>query len=408
MNAQNTDLWEQRLGDGLNALAESEAPVATVTVADVITAGRRQIRRRRSRTAFVLSAVLVAGTALTFGALALTRHGSAASPPAGETVSAGPSASIGAGSDPATPTIAFGWLPATLNGEYEVSQDATGPNYTAGVNPRTNLPPFDGPGDSGVQVWAPGDVILTADVSGPGGGIPPDTTRAAAGAVQGHQAWWTTGAPGSKKAATVGNLSLMWQYEPNAWASVSYVGKTDAANGTMVLKVANNLVIGPANAYALPFRMTRLPAGMHADSVDIDLPHRQNAQVGAAALRLCAASPCTGGGGLVIAQQSTTWGNNSSLAVDDAPQINWVTHQPMPELHLAPASTVTVDGHAAKLWTNTKGATLNYAYGTSSVTISAADAEYKALGGESGFLAFCRSLTWFGPNPAQWTTNVIG
>jgi hypothetical protein len=407
VNEQNTAVWEQRLGDGLNALAESAAPAATVTVADVIAAGRREIHRRRTRAAFTLSAVLVAGAALTFGALALAHGGGASAPPAETSVTAVASPSIGAGADPAAPTIAFGWLPASLNGEYEVSQNATGPNYTNGVNPHTNLPVFDGPGVSGVQVWAPGDVILTASVSGPGSGVAPDLTFTAAGTVDGHQAWWTTGAPGSRKASTSGNLYLLWQYEPDAWASVSYHGNTDDANGAMILKVANNLAIGPVNAYALPFRMTGLPSGMHADAVDIDLPHQQGAQVGAAALRLCVTSPCTGGG-LVITQGSTTWDNNSTLTVDDAPQINPFTGDPMPEVSLPSPKSVTVDGHTAKLWTNAGGATLTFTYGDSRVLISAAGAEYTALGGESGFLTFCDSLTWFGPNPAQWTTSVIG
>jgi hypothetical protein len=34
--------------------------------------------------------------------------------------------------------------------------------------------------------------------------------------------------------------------------------------------------------------------------------------------------------------------------------------------------------------------------------------EYQSLGGRDGFLAFCRSLTWFGAAPAQWTTHVLG
>jgi hypothetical protein len=380
----------------------------TVTVADVIAAGRREIHRRRNRAAFTLSAVLVAGAALAFGALALA-HGGGSAPPAQTGVTAAPSPSIGSGSDPAAPTIAFGWLPANLNGEYEVSQSATGPNYTHGVDPRTNLPAFDGPGLSGVQVWAPGDVILTAGVSGPGSGVEPDLTIAAAGTVDGHQAWWGTGAPGSKKASAVGNLYLMWQYEPDAWASVVYHGNTDAADGAMVLKVANNLTIGPANAYALPFRMTGLPSGMHADAVDIDLPHEQGSQVGAVALRLCVTSPCSdGGGGLVISQQSTTWVNNSTFTVDGAPQVNPFTAGSTPGNSLPAGKSVSVDGHSAELRTNAKGATLTFTYGDSRVLISAADAEYKAVGGESGFLAFCDSLTWFGSNPAQWTTSVLG
>ena len=125
MNQQTDDLsWRQRLGDGLVALAEAEAPTRTVTVADVIEAGRLHIRRRRRRTAFALSAVLVAGTALSFGALALANRGGGAPPADGDPTTAATS-SIGTGSDLAAPIVAFGWLPASFSGAYEVQQYAT-------------------------------------------------------------------------------------------------------------------------------------------------------------------------------------------------------------------------------------------------------------------------------------------
>lgn len=404
MNEQNTAVWEQRLGDSLNALAESEAPVPTVTVADVIVSGRHAIHRRRGHTALALSAVLVAATALTFGAVSIADHGVSTAP-------AGSSASpVTSGSDPAAPIIAFGWLPASLNGEYQASQEAAGPNFVAGLNPR-------GPGYSEVYVRGPGAVILTAGVDGPGSAVQPGLALSSAGTVQGHQAWWTSGGADTEKDATVDNIFLMWQYKPNAWASIYYHGGVDAATRTMLLKVANSLVIGPANASALPFRMTSLPAGMHADGNGIDFPQKQGAKVGAAALHLCSTSPCDDGGGLVISQQSTTWTDNLILGVGDAPQINPVTGKPIPEVTRTKeidgtkppsAESVTIDGHAATLWTNAKGATLTFTYGDAAALISAADTEYKALGGENGFLAFCDSLTWFGPNPAQWTTTVIG
>ena len=404
--------WEQRLGDGLTALAEVEAPAASVTVADVIEAGRRQSRRRRSRTAFALSAVLIAAAALSFGALAMADHGGS-NAPADDLPGPVASSSIGAGSDPAAPIIAFGWLPASLNGEYEVQQYSTGPNYNSGINRTTGLPLSDGPGGSSVQVWAPGDVILTASVYGPGSGTDPGIKFTfPAGAVDGHKAWWTSGAPGSKTAASAGNLVLMWQYEPSAWATIYYHGNTGAASGTMLLKVANSLVIGPTNPTALPFRLTGLPAGIHADAVDIDLPRQHGAQVGAAALRLCVASPCAdSGGGLVVSQESMTWQNNSTFAVDDAPQTYSIPNNtPVKQASIKqnPSTPVTIDGHAAKLWTSPSGATLTFTYDGAKVTIAAAGAEYRVLGGESGFLAFSRSLTFLGSNPADWTTDVIG
>ena len=399
MNKQRTAFLEERLGDGLNAIAESEAPVSTVTVAGVITSGRRQLRRR-TRT-FALYASLVSAAALTVGALALAGPGGTTYTPSTPTGQSGSEASIGNSTDPLTPTIAFGWLPAALNGMYETSQEASGPNWA--VDPTALVPPMNGPGDSMVQVWAPGDVILTASVSGPNSGAGPGMSHIAAGTVQGHQAWWETGAPGSATASRGQVLVLEWQYEPNAWARLDYNGQTSAAEGAMVLKVANNLVIGPANPVALPFSLHGLPAGLRFNAADVNLSQQHDAQVGTAAVRLCLTSTCFQTGSVTIWQTANSWGGNSGYQAGNAP---------MPDLSLQGKSLgagtpVTVSGYAARLWTNSQGATLIFSYGDAKVTISAAGAEYRALGGVNGFLAFCRSLSWYGANPAHWTTDVI-
>lgn len=138
---------------------------------------------------------------------------------------------------------------------------------------------------------------------------------------------------------------------------------------------------------------------MQLGGVNIDLPKQHGAQVGEASLQLCVVNPCGESGGLVVTQQSMTWINSSMLGVEAAP---------LPyQIGGGPGTAVTINGRSARLWTNSQGATVYFVYGKAVVTISAAGAEYKALGG-SGFLAFCRSLAFLGANPADWTTDVIG
>ena len=399
LNEHSTAFLEERLGDRLNHLAQSDSPAATVTVADVIDSGRRRLRRR-TRT-FALSASLVTATALVVGVLAVAGPGRTGGTPV--TGSSGTGASIGA--DPLAPTVAFGLLPASFDGAYVIQQNTTGPNYSESVDPATGFPPMNGPGASMVEVWGTGDATLTATVSAAGSGADPQATKIPAGTVQGHQAWWVSGAPGSSKAASTRTLLLEWQYQPNAWASVSNQGQTTVAAGKTVLQVANGLVIGPTHPTALPFSLPGLTAGLHVDAAQVNLEQLHDAKVGTASLRLCVASPCSpDSGGLTVVQQASSWVGNSYLGVLDAP---------LPDTNVGGTGTVdqgtsvNVNGHAAQLWTNSKGATITFAYSGSNVTISAADAEYEALGGLNGFLAFCRSLTWYGANLAHWTTDVI-
>lgn len=398
MNPQNPAMWEERLSDGLSALAESEAPAATVTVADVLDSGRRRLRRR-TRT-FALAGALVSTAALAVGVLAVagpSRTGG--TQPTGSS-SAHPPAAPSA--DPLAPILAFGWLPASLNGTYAIQQSKSGPDYNHAAGP-TGATPMDGPGVSMLQVWSAAGAELTASVSGPGSGMDPGSTKIPAGTVQGRQAWWMTGAPGTATAEAARSLELEWQYEPNAWAQVTYQGQTDTATAATVIRVADNLVIGPYNPTALPFSLKKIPAGMHVDAADVNLQQPHGSTLGVASLRICVKSPCSPGtGGLVVVQQAGSFVGNSVLAAFDAPLPDTETGGTVDQ-----GTPVTVNGYAARLWTNAKGATVTFNYAGANVTISAADTEYQALGGVNGFLAFCRSLSWYGANPSHWTTDVI-
>lgn len=409
MNEQSATFLERRLGDTLDAMVAREVPTA-LTVPDLIESGRRRVRRRRARTTLELSATLVAALALVIGVVAGTGHqGSTPMPeptpgPVNGAVTPSATATIGTRTDPAAPIVAFGWLPPDRNGEYEVGQTAKGLNFNVGTDPSTGQPPLTAPGDSQLQVSGPGRQLLSVFLQGPGAEIMPGTTLTPAGDVQGHQAFWGTGSPGSADAVRHTKLMLAWQYEPSAWAYIFLENAdTGVANGQMMLQVARNLEIGPTNPAALPFHLAALPAGMLADDVEIDLPQQHAPQAGYAALRLCAVSACPmSGGGLLISQSSTTWTGNPTLVVNGAPQL-------MPGLpDPAGGVPVTVGGHEATLWTNATGATLRFTYGTAEVIIQAADDEYRALGGLDGFLAFCASPTWLGADPAHWTTHVIG
>ena len=403
MNQQTTASWEERLGDRLNALAESEAPSVTVTVENVIVSGRSRMRRR-TRT-FALSAALVTAVALAAGVLAVAGPGHGTGGPTGPAATATASSA-----GPLAPSIAFGWLPTSLNGEYDTQGTMTGPDYNEPADPTTHDAPQNGPGVSMVEASAgtPGSegsgATLTAYASNPGSGMYSGSTKTPAGVVQGHQAWWTSLTPGLGIVPPENTLELQWQYEPDAWASIMYVGQTDTAARKMVLQVANGLKIGPTHALALPFSLPKLPAGLHVDSALVNLPQPHGAQIGAASLRLCVASPCNpASGGLVIAQQAATFTPDSILASFDAP----LPSMQLPNGQLTQGTPTTVDGQAAEVWTNSKGATVTFLYSGSSVTISVADAEYRALGGLNGFLAFCRSLSWYGSTLSHWTTNVI-
>ena len=403
MNQETTASWEERLSDRLNALAESEGPNVTVTVDEVITSGRIHLRRRSRN--FALSAALVSAIALAATVLAVAGPGHG-TPPSGVSHTGTPNGTV---SNPLSTSISFGWLPTSLNNEYDIEGSATGPDYNEPVAPTTHEVPQNGPGSSTVEASSGvGGANLTASVTGPGSGTYKGGTKTPAGEVEGHPAWWTSLPPGQVIAQASQMLVLQWQYQPNAWASVVYVGQIDTTARTMVLKVANNLKIGPSTPLALPFSLARLPADMHVDSALVNLPQPHGAQTGAASLRLCVASPCSPDtGGLVIAQQGvSSFTPDSILGSFDAPLPD-VPFPDDPNGQLTHGSSTTVDGQTAYVWTNAKGATVTFVYPGANVTISVADAEYHSIGGLSGFLAFCRSLSWYGSTLSHWTTNVI-
>ena len=394
MNEQNTDLAEQRLSDRLDALAESEPPAPAVTVETVIAAGRRAVRRRRARGALGLTASLAAAAALAFGVVAAAGGHGTAAPAAGR---ASASATAGPVTEANSPTLVFGWLPPQFDGQYQTSWYATGSNYNKPVDPTTNLPPSDGPGGYGVGISGTGNQSLTVSLTGPGSGTPPVKFTDSAGTVHGHQAWWATGAPGSTKAESAKRLYLMWQYAPDAWADMYYNGDADAAAGTMLLKVADHLVIGGPSPITLPFRFTALPGGLHADGIDTTVQKLTGSQHGSAAVRLCVQSPCVAGNGTLVVSQVSPSFPYPIFENYDAPLPNPGTAY----------TNVNVDGHTAQLRTNAVGATLTFSYDGTDVRIGVSGAEYEAVGGKSGFLAFCRSIDWLGGNPADWTSHYL-
>lgn len=422
MNEQNTNMLERRLGDRLEALAASEAPAATVTVARVIESGHRE-RRRRRRSALGTATVLAAVAAVTCGMLTGSGNGGAA---------AG-GASLGTAADPAAPPIAFGYLPASLSGEYTALQSAPRPLDAGFVPGTTAASAGQDPGGTTLAVWGAGNVSLSVFAATPGstgsGTAGPGAHAVPAGSIRGHQAWWRAGfAPSTGEAGPNGTLEVMWEYEPDAWMSVSYQGKTGPSEASMVLKVAAGLVIGAPKPMALPFHLASVPSGLHPESVDVDLPQQHGAQFGVAQLRLCATATCGGSfGGLLVSQAPVSWRNRIDLSVaagSDPLQSQAIFGSSAGGVVNGPDSTegtgsaaqlpesgspVTIDGHPATVQTVVGGgATLTFDYDGTTVTIEAAAAEYRTLGGLTGFLAFCRSLTWFGANPADWTTNVIG
>lgn len=69
---------------------------------------------------------------------------------------------------------------------------------------------------------------------------------------------------------------------------------------------------------------------------------------------------------------------------------------------------MSVDGRSGRLYVSSTGATLVITDGTTRIMVQAAGAEYHAVGGNTGLLAFAGSIDWLGTDPAHWTTHVIG
>lgn len=405
MNEQKTALWERRLGDGLNTLidAGADAPASAVTVAQVMAEGR-EIRRRRRNTAFAICAVLIAATALTAGAIAAAGPADVGPPTRGTTSPATPVT----GTDPLAPNVAFGWLPTEMTSEYEVEQSVDGVRFAPKVDQNQILSTEWGPGTSGVQAWSLGGTYLYAFLTDPGDSFDPSAARLTpAGTVQGHQAWWSQ-TPGSSVAAIEKRLILTWQYSPHVWATVDYsYGDTDATAAAMVLKVAAALQIGTPHAYALPFRLKAIPAGMHVDTVRIDLDQQQNPRNGDAALKLCLTSPCSSGG-IVVSEYIGAWQRPSTFTLPEDPALDPFTGKLPPGFSGQPFHGVDINGQQASVTGTATGATLTFQIGDEDVTFEALGKEYTAIGGQSGLAAFARTVTWLNAAPSNWTTAVVG
>lgn len=343
---------EERLAGNLVALADYRTPPTSVAVEAVIGAGRRRVQRRRGGTALGTAAVVAIAGLGAWGATVATR---------GHSDAALAEESAGFGSDPMTPQLAFGWLPGPATGGFGWSEDPTRGSTIDVENGTVNL---------SVTLEHPG-------APEPGG---PYTDG---GTVNGHRAVWASG--------VAIEPVLAWHYKPDAWAYVLAEG----ANSADTHKIAETLRIGPQVPIPLPMHVAALPHGFTVG--------------GGSATGHTATKGDTGGGFTLCTQGNCSWNNLTVTA-----NIGFGLKLPGEASTVvagasAPASGKPVSGGFAPFSPPRGGPVIeSFSIDGLQVRAEAFGTAVQAIGGESGLTAFIKSITWYGADPATWTTNVIG
>lgn len=378
----------------LRGLVDAEPPPSAV---DLDAARARGLTYRKRRRATQVGGS-VAGTCLAvLLVFALVVQGAPAAKPAdsatgGATSTAGPATAH----DPLTPLVSFGWLPAGVH-----LTGSSGTEITAS----------DGSTEFEVMALAPGKpmshqcsdsspVAATAtDQVGPApcNVIAPD--------VNGHPAYWSF-APSTDPHGP-GFAELVWQYAPNAWASLDANIGSDTSNDIVptVYKVAESLRF-KANSLPLPFHLPAAPAGLITMTVRWEgAPSARGKWVG---VDLSYSCPPLGNVPASILDLSTA-----------VPAAGFPTKLQL-QVGLKPTPSkdikyLTVDGHQAVTVTTATDDdealerlivhdvdgvdfTLS-AFGTKAI------ADINAAGGLVGYY---HSMEVLGADRANWTTDVIG
>jgi hypothetical protein len=272
-------MLEQSLRKLFEQQSEVEPPPGRVTVAAVLRQGR--LRRRRHRIAAAgtpaLAAVTVAAIALA-GALP-SGNARQSSPLAG-----GRGGLVGGAFDPSYLAINFGWLPkgtramggGTSPGEETLSAYAKNESliFTA---------------------YAPdGCHVLTAERRFQ---CPPAASLSITGrgpVIDGHRSLWlSVSAP-----LTVPQLSLAWEYAPDAWAVVTNEFGASPGGAATVARVARGAEFGQHIPVRFAARFASLPrgwriVGLNLDSQNGSLPAGVYLASGYTLARLQTISPAT-------------------------------------------------------------------------------------------------------------------
>lgn len=335
---------ETHLAGNLTALADYRMPPSAVDVEAAIGAGRRRVRQRRGGTALATAAVVAVAAVAAWGAGAADRGD--------HSTTALASSSPGHGSDPMTPQLAFGYLPGPATGGFGWTESTMGSNIDV---------------ENGtVNVSA---MLLRPGAPEPGG---PYTDG---GTVNGHPAVWASG--------VAIQPVLAWHYKPDAWAYVLAEGANDAQTH----KIAETLRIGPQPPIPLPMHLAALPHGftVSGGSATGTTATKPNSGGG---FSLCYRGDCDMNGLSIIAYAdfhlTLPRGSSSVVVQPSGGSLGKITQLPGSPIF----ETITIDGLTV----------MAHADGTAA----------QAIGGESGLTAFLKSMTWYGTDPAKWTTDVIG
>jgi hypothetical protein len=245
----------------LRSVADGEVPPARVDLDQAIAGGRRQ-RRRWAVTAAGsgLAIVLAAGA---FVAATVSVNSRATTPPQARPTATGTAAGRtpampGAAPsqfNPLTPYAEFGWLP----GGYTVGSQGAGPESTTRS---VQMVAATANGSRQIQLMADAAGACTGSARTSLTCPFPDQSaleiRAfrAAPAVNGRSAYW---------AQTLNGDALVWQYAPDAWASLNVWGPlalqgADTSERAMLRRIAAGVRYGADPPVSYPFWI-RLPAG---------------------------------------------------------------------------------------------------------------------------------------------------
>jgi hypothetical protein len=355
----------------LSRLADAEPPPTRIELDLAIAAGRRGRRWRRVRAG--ASALLAAGAAV---AVVIALVGPVRGPARGpaqrpaQQVTGG--AVVPARFNPLVPSAAFGWLPpgfqlasrgGARSGPEQLDLDA--------VNGNQIMQLFLYP--TGVCRVARAQTCSAYDTSQPVLSRAPD--------VNGHKAYWLLTA------------SLTWEYAPGAWAVVSwwYSGSPWPPAGTeraAVLRVAASVRYGQTAPIKFPYWLSGLAAPWRVSNV------LYNLVAGRPVLQT-----------LEISDGPADSARTDSFDVDFTPAAHSDWSCPQDGVQ-----HVTVDGVAAVLEKSFGGSRVcipDWRGLRMSVKVAFVEKSPPDPFGPRGVLALARKLHPIGPDPADWTADLL-
>ncbi|MBR7835058.1 hypothetical protein KDL01_17415 [Actinospica durhamensis] len=404
--------FDSVLHDHLTELADEAAPPCSVVVGEGIAAGRRKANHRLA--AGIGGGALAVTAAAAIGVPALLGTGAAPTAkgntggvlPAASSTPATVGTKLTGGTDPLSVTAEFGWLPAALT---TVSAQADP------QQPGTTLYATTADLSTSVEL-----TVLPAGAHVPathfkGGILAPHTS---APSVNGHTAYWTF-VPGSSEAAADGSVDLVWEYKPNAWATLELDSVDDTGTDVIstVYKITDSITFGSPVAKPLPFQLS---SPLDLPVTDAESSHSTSAPTGNGWLTFGAPgakSPGSGTltiltapAGTLIPKQSGLYGSDQSLPGPTQTSATVGDQQALQSV--TPTGTtrtsITVDGHQAQLLT-TRGAAQLIVLDVNGqdLELSADGPELNTINAAGGLVAYYHTITWLGSNLANWSTSVL-